>query len=275
MLDDFFTRALLAGIGVALVAGPFGCFMVWRRQAYFGDTLAHSALLGVALGFLFQVHTIASVFAVAVLVSLLLVYLQRQKILSSDSLLGMLSHTSLALGLVVLALMPGNRINLLGVLFGDILAVSTSDLLMIYLGGAVLLAALMIIWKPLFASTIDVDLARAEGMDVDRANLVFMVLMALVIAVAMKLVGVLLITALLVIPAVTSRRFAAGAAHMVMLSAICGMVSVVAGLYGSLVFDLPSGPSIVLASFLLFLAGGIIAAIKARASSVAEVKDTA
>ncbi len=252
MLDDFFVRALLAGIGVAVVAGPLGCFIVWRRLAYFGDTLSHAALLGVALALLFEVNFTIAVFMVSALVSLALLMLQRRATLSSDSLLGLLSHSALALGLVVLAFMTWVRVDLMGILFGDILAVSTTDIAIIYGGGIAVLTVLSLIWNSLFASTVNRELAEAEGLHPERANLIFMLLMASVIAIAMKIVGVLLITAMLIIPAATARRFASGPEQMAVLASVIGAAAVIAGLFGSLEWDTPSGPSIVVAAVLIF-----------------------
>lgn len=253
MLDDFFTRALIAGLGVAAVAGPLGCVVVWRRLAYFGDTLSHAALLGVALAFLLQVNITLAVFVTAGLISIALLLLQRRATLSSDALLGLLAHSSLALGLVVLGFMSWIRIDLMGFLFGDILAVSRLDIGLIYVGGAAALGILALIWTPLFAATVNRDLAEAEGLHPDRANVVFMLLMATVIAISMKIVGVLLITAMLIIPAATARRLAAGPEQMALLAALVGMVAVVAGLFASLEWDTPSGPSIVVAALALFV----------------------
>ena len=255
MFDDFLTRALLGGIGVALVAGPLGCFIVWRRLAYFGDTLSHSALLGVALALLFEVNITFAVFGVAAAVALSLLLLQKRATLSSDSLLGLLSHSSLALGLVVLAFLTGVRVGLMGFLFGEILAVSVAYSAIIYGGGVIIRVVLVLIWRPLFAATVNTDLAEAEGLRPQRANVVFMLLMALVIAIAMKIVGVLLITALLIIPAATARRFARGPEQMAILAAVIGAAAVIAGLFGSLEWDTPSGPSIVVAALGLFLIG--------------------
>ena len=253
MLDDFFMRALIAGIGVAIVAGPLGCFIVWRRLAYFGDTLSHAALLGVALAFLLQLNITFAVFTVSAGVALALLMLQARASLSSDSLLGLLAHSALAIGLVVLAFMTWVRIDLMGFLFGDIFAVSTTDILVIYLGGALVLGVLAAIWRPLFAATVNRELADAEGLNVGRANFIFMLLMAGVIAISMKIVGVLLITAMLIIPAAAARRFASGPEQMALLAALIGVVSVVGGLYGSLQWDTPSGPSIVVAALVLFV----------------------
>lgn len=253
MLDDFFTRAIVAGVGVALVAAPLGCFVVWRRLAYFGDTLSHAALLGVAMAFLLDLNITLAVFVVCAGVAVALVLLQRHATLSSDSLLGLLAHSSLALGLVVLAFMTWVRMDLMGFLFGDILAVSKADIAIIYLGGAAVLLVLWLIWNPLFAATVNRELADAEGMNPRRTNMIFMLLMATVIAISMKIVGVLLITALLIIPAATARRFASGPEQMAIVAVVVGVASVFAGLFGSLSWDTPSGPSIVVAALVLFL----------------------
>lgn len=253
MLDDFFTRALLAGIGLALTAGPLGCFVIWRRMAYFGDTMAHSALLGVALSLLFQLNLTISVFAVAAIVSLALLLLQKRGSLSTDALLGILSHATLATGLVIVSFMTWVRIDLVGFLFGDILAVTQADVSLVWGGGILVLFAIIRLWRPLIASTVNPELAAAEGLEPERARLAFMLLMALVIAIAMKIVGILLITSLLIIPAATARRFSTSPEIMAILASLIGAVAVTGGLFGSLEFDTPSGPSIVVAALVLFL----------------------
>ncbi|RCS24003.1 hypothetical protein DUT91_12170 [Phyllobacterium salinisoli] len=253
MLDDFFTRALIAGVGLALTTGPLGCFIVWRRMAYFGDTMAHSALLGVALAFFFEINVMIGVFTVAVLISGLLLLLQRRDSLSTDSLLGILSHSTLALGLVMVAFMTWIRVDLLGFLFGDILAVSKTDIAFIYGGGLAVLLVMMWLWRPLLAATVNEDVAKAEGLHPDFSRIVFMLLMAVVIAIAMKIVGILLITALLIIPAATARRLSTTPEQMAVFASLLGAVAVVAGLFGSLRFDTPSGPSIVVAALGVFI----------------------
>ncbi len=252
-MDDFFIRALLAGSGFALVAGPLGCFVVWRRLAYFGDTLAHSALLGVSLGLLFETNIIIPVFLVSTCVSLSLLALQRYAPLSSDALLGLLAHSALAIGLVVLAFMTWVRVDLMGFLFGDILAVNMTDILIIWIGGPIILIILSTIWRSLFASTVNVELAEAEGMNPGLANIVFMLLMAAVIAISLKIVGVLLVTALLIIPAASARRFANGPEQMAILASLIGVITIFCGLFASLKWDTPAGPTIVVAALILFL----------------------
>lgn len=253
MLDDFFIRAIVGGIGVAVVAGPLGCFVIWRRLAYFGDTLSHSALLGVALALLLELNITFTVFCISVVVAMLLMLLQRRASLSSDALLGLLAHSALAVGLVVLAFMTWVRVDLMGFLFGDILAITRADLMMIWFGGVAALIALIKIWRPLFAATVSYELATAEGTRPDFANIVFTVLLAAVIAVSMKIVGVLLITALLIIPAAAARRFSKSPEQMALIAIIIGVFSVWLGLSGSLEFDTPAGPSIVVAALSFFI----------------------
>ncbi|MGI2031871.1 zinc ABC transporter permease subunit ZnuB [Rhizobium panacihumi] len=265
MLDDFFFRALLAGVGLALTTGPLGCFVVWRRMAYFGDTIAHSALLGVAMSLMLEINLLVSVFAVAVTVSLLLLVLQKRQALSADALLGILSHSTLAIGLVLVAFMSWVRIDLIAFLFGDILAVTPADIALIWGGGLFVLAALVVLWRPLIASTVSADIAEAEGLKPERARLLFMLLMALVIAIAMKIVGIMLITALLIIPAATARRFSSAPEGMAVLSSVIGVIAVVGGLFGSLTYDTPSGPSIVVVALILF----ILSLLPGRAKNLA------
>ena len=226
ILDDFFTRALLAGIGMAIVAGPLGCFVIWRRLAYFGDTLAHSGLLGVTIGFILKVDL---------------------------SLLGLLAHSSLAIGLVFIAILTTIRFDLMGLLLGDILSVTPNDIIIIWFGGSLILLILFYIWKSLFAATVSYDLAKAEGMNPEISNYIFTVILAGIIAISIKMIGVLLITGLLLIPPAMSRNFSTSPIQMMFFSIIGGILSVVIGLFCSLELNTPSGPSIIVASLMLFI----------------------
>jgi zinc transport system permease protein len=252
IIDDFFWRAILAGMGVALATGPMGCFMVWRRMSYFGETMAHSALLGVALAFLFEIDLTIGVILVTTLIALLLAAMQQNKFIANDTLLGILSHSALSVGLISISIMAWLRIDLMAYLFGDILAVSKQDLFWIYGGAVICLLLLALIWRPLLAVTVHEELARAEGINSQGVRLAFMLLLAFMIAIAMKIVGILLITSLLIIPAATARRFVTTPEQMALISALMGCGAVGVGLTGSLNFDTPSGPSIVVAAMLLF-----------------------
>jgi len=252
MLDDFFIRALIAGIGIALVTGPIGCFIIWRRLSFFGDTLSHSALLGVTIGFFFDINVAFSVFLISSAIALILLKLQKTTKLPGDALLGLLAHSSLAVGLVVISFLSSIRFDIMGLLFGDILAVNEFDLLIIWLGGALILLILKIIWKPLFASTVNNELAEAEGMNPERANAIFTILLAAIIAISIKIVGLLLITGMLIMPAAMSRNVSNNPEQMVKLSVVGGLLSVLIGLFSSLQFNSPSGPSIITAALVLF-----------------------
>ena len=253
MLDDFFLRAIIAGICVALIAGPLGCFVIWRRLSYFGDTLSHASLLGVAVAILLETNFTFSIFVVSGAVSLFLIYLRVKTSLPSDALLGLLAHSVLAVGIVVLGFMTWVRIDLLRLLFGDILAVSVTDIWLIFFGGILVLLTLAAIWRPLFADTVSPDLAEAEGMRPKLVRVIFTLMLALVISVSIKIVGVLLITGLLIIPAAAARNLASGPIQMAFISMITGTIAVVCGLFSSLTWDTSSGPSIVVTALVLFI----------------------
>ena len=253
MLDDFFIRALLAGIGVAIVAGPLGCFVIWRRLAYFGDTLSHSALLGVTLGFSLSINISLSVFMVSGIIALLLLNLQKRTKLPGDALLGLLAHSSLAFGLVIIGFLSFIKFDLMGLLFGDILSVNIYDIFIIWCGGLLILGVLFCIWKSLFAATVSYDLASAEGMKPDTANFIFTLLLAGVIAISIKMIGVLLITGLLLIPPAMSRNLSDNPLKMILLSIIGGILSVIIGLFCSLEFNTASGPTIIVVALILFI----------------------
>jgi zinc transport system permease protein len=252
-MPDFLLNALLGGIAVALVAGPLGSFAVWRRMAYFGDTLAHSALLGITFGLLLGVNLNLAVAVGCLLLALILVAMQNNRFLATDTLLGILSHSTLALGLVCVSLFSGTRIDLLAYLFGDILSVNTGDLITIWLISLGVIGALIWLWRPLLAITVHEELAQVEGIPVNKVRTALMLLMALVIAIAMKVVGVLLITALLIIPAAASRRLTHTPEAMAMVASALGSAAVGLGLCASYFWDSPAGPSIVLAATLLFI----------------------
>jgi zinc transport system permease protein len=251
-MPEFLTLALLGGLAVALVAGPLGSFAVWRRMAYFGDTLAHSALLGITFGLLLDINLNIAVALGCLMLALILVALQQNRFLATDTLLGILSHSTLALGLVCISYFSNTRIDLLAYLFGDILAVSHADVASIWAIALVVIATLVAIWRPLLAITVHEELAQVEGVPVTAVRTALMLLMALVIAIAMKIVGVLLITALLIIPAAASRRLTQTPEHMAIVASLLGMLAVISGLTASYYWDSPAGPAIVLSATLLF-----------------------
>lgn len=251
-MDEFILRALLGGAGIAVVSGPLGCLVVWQRMSYFGAALSHAALLGIALGFLFHIDLKLAMLGITLLTSLLLLGLRNYRQYSSDTVLGVLAHLTLALGMIVLSLLPGLRIDLMAYLFGDILSISWRDILWIYLGGALMLGVLAFSWSSVLTLTLHRELALVDGINETRTRLVYLVLLSFMIAISMQLVGVLLIVSLLIIPAATARRFSHTPEQMALIAILAGLISVAAGLWGSLRFDTPAGPSIVLAASILF-----------------------
>ncbi len=244
MFDDFIFRAFVAGVGLAIITGPLGCFIVWRRLSYFGDTLAHSALLGVVIAYALSFNIILSVFLISGIISLSLLYLQKKTYLPNDALLGLLAHSVLAIGLVLLGLLTFIRIDLMGLLFGDILSVNFKDILVIWIGGSFVLILLIMIWKPLFAGTVSLDLAKAEGLNPELANTVFTILIAAVIAISIKIVGILLITGLLILPASASRNLSSNPIQMAIIASVIGVISVICGLSSSIAWNTSTGPTI-------------------------------
>ncbi len=253
MFDDFIIRAFVAGIGLALITGPLGCFIIWRRLSYFGDTIAHSALLGVVIAYAMNFNLIIAVFAVSCFIALSLLFLQKRTNLPDDALLGLLAHSVLAIGLVLLGILSFIRIDLMGLLFGDILSVNITDVLFVWVGGSIVLIVLILIWRPLFAATVNLELAKAEGLNADLANAIFSILIASVIAISIKIVGILLITGLLIIPAAASRNLSSTPIQMAIISSVIGLVSVVLGLQTSMIWNSPTGPTILAITLGVFI----------------------
>jgi zinc transport system permease protein len=252
--EPFLMRALLAGLGLAIVAAPLGCFVVWRRMAYYGETVAQAGLIGIAAGLALSLNLTASVLVVTLAVSALLVLLSRQQLVPFDSLLGLLAHAALAVGVIAASLVRGPQLDLMAFLFGDIFAITSTDLRWIYIGGAVALGALVFVWRPLLALSVHEDLAAAEGVPTDRVKLMFVLVLALVVAIAIKIVGVLLTIAFLIMPAAAARPLSETPEQMALIAAIFGALSVALGLFVSVTFDTPGGPSIVLMLALFFAA---------------------
>lgn len=249
---EFIAIPLVAGILIAATVGPLGSFVVWRKMAYFGDTLAHGSLLGLTLGFMLQVSLNMALILTCVVMAILLVSLQRKSNVSTDTLLGIIAHTSLSLGLVTISFVDDLRVDLMAYLFGDLLSVSGTDVGWIAVGCALVLAAIYRLWNPLLAITVDEEMARVDGYNVDRLKLILMLLVGVVIAVAMKFVGALIITSLMIIPAATARRFSRSPEQMAMFASGIGVLAVLGGIALSWFKDTPAGPSVVVAAAVLF-----------------------
>lgn len=247
--------ALIVGCVLALLAGPLGSFVVWGRMAYFGDTLAHSAVLGVGLGVVLHLQGFIGVILVTLAVALLLSVWQREEDLTQDTLLGVLSHGTLAGGLVLASQIQSVRIDLMGLLFGDLLTTSYQNAAWIAVGGLAVLTGLYLLWRPLLNYTINAELAKAEGVPTQAVRTALLIMLALTVAIGMKVVGALLITAMLIIPAASARRLAKTPEQMAALASLIGVLAVLGGIAASVHWDTPTGPSIVLATCFFFIIG--------------------
>ena len=244
--------AWLIGILLSFITAPLGTFVVWRKMAYFGDTLAHSALLGVALGIFIDINPYLAILLLTLLITFLLVWLENNTQYSVDTILGIIAHSCLSLGVVTVGLLENVRVDLMGYLFGDLVAVSFEDLIPISIGVPIVFGILMYFWKPLISTTVSPELAQVEGINIQRMRFILMILTALTIALSMKFVGALIITSLLIIPAATARRFARTPEMMAGIAVIISMLAITMGLTLSAFYNTAAGPSVVICSALLF-----------------------
>lgn len=253
LTTDFVIMALIAGCSLAIASGPLGSFMVWRRMSYFGDTLAHSALLGVALGLITGGDPQFAIVVSGVTLAILLSLLDRNPTIATDTLLGILAHSSLALGVVVLSLTSSVRVNLEAYLFGELLTISSRELIWVLVIITVVLAVIARYWNGFLSSTVHSELAEVEGHDTKKLSLILIILIALTIAVSMKIVGVLLITSLLIIPPATARKFSKTPEKMALNASLIGVACVILGVFLAFYLDTPVGPSIVVIAAGFFL----------------------
>ncbi|VEI57927.1 high-affinity zinc uptake system membrane protein ZnuB [Pasteurella multocida] len=250
---DILFPAWLTGILLSLTTAPLGAFVVWRKMAYFGDTLAHSALLGVALGFFLEINPYLSILILTLILAVIMVWLEGKTQFSVDTLLGIIAHSCLSLGVVTVGLLENVRVDLMAYLFGDLLAITYDDLIFITSGVVIVLGTLIYYWKPLISTTVNAELAQVEGININKMRFILMILTALTIALSMKFVGALIITSLLIIPSATARRFAKTPEQMAIIAVLISMISVSLGLLLSAYYDTAAGPSVVICSSLLFL----------------------
>lgn len=244
--------SLLAGLSLTCLTGPLGTFVVWRRMSYFGDTLSHAALLGVAFGFLLNINLFYAIILVTLILAIGLLWLESQKQLPVDTLLGILAHSALSLGLVVISLMNNIRIDLMGYLFGDLLSITMFDVYQIII--CVVIIGLLLVWRwnHFLFITVSEELAFSHGINVPLTKFILTILLALTIGIAMKFVGALIITALLIIPAATAKYYAKNPESMAIIAILIGMFSIIGGILFSLIYDTPTGPSVVLSNTCLF-----------------------
>lgn len=263
-MDELLWRAAAAGVGVAGLSGALGCFLVWRRMAFFGDTLSHAALLGVALGIALNIAAPVAALGLCLGVAALFAWLERRSSVASDTLLAVIAHGSLAAGVIAVSVLSPRGGGLESLLFGELLAVGDTELQLISAVGLVVALVAARCWRDWLAIAVDEDLARIEGVAVERARLLQLLCISALIGVAMNVVGVLLVTALLIVPPAAARAFSRSPEQMAVLGAVLGALAVLGGLWLSVAADTPAGPSVVAGASLLFALCHGVAALRKR-----------
>jgi zinc transport system permease protein len=252
-LDDFLVRSVIAGLIMVAIAAPMGCLMVWQRLAFLSDTLGHAAVMGVGLGLLLEVTPVFGVLAVALLIVFSLNRVNSFNSALSETTLAIISHTGLAGGIILVGLLPAQAVNLEAILFGDLLATTRADLTRLLITTAVLLLLLLHHWRSFVAVSVSREIAQAEGIEVRKVQLLMYIMIALLVAVMMKVMGVLLIAAMLVIPTSSARLFSRSPEQMVAVSALYGLGALAGGISSSFHFDWQTGPAIVVSATMLLL----------------------
>lgn len=252
-LDDFLVRSVIAGLIMVAIAAPMGCLMVWQRLAFLSDTLGHAAVMGVGLGLLLEVTPVFGVLAVALLIVFSLNRVDSFNSALSETTLAIISHTGLAGGIILVGLLPAQSVNLEAILFGDLLATTSADLVRLLITTLVLLLLLLHHWRSFVAVSVSREIAQAEGIEVRKVQFLMYIMIALLVAVMMKVMGVLLIAAMLVIPTTSARLFSRSPEQMVAVSALYGLGALAGGISSSFQFDWQTGPAIVVCAALLML----------------------
>jgi len=252
-LDDFLVRSVIAGLIMVAIAAPMGCLMVWQRLAFLSDTLGHAAVMGVGLGLLLEVTPVFGVLAVALLIVFSLNRVNTFNSALSETTLAIISHTGLAGGIILVGLLPAQAVNLEAILFGDLLATTSADLIRLLITTVVLLLLLLHHWRSFVAVSVSREIAQAEGIEVRKVQLLMYIMIALLVAVMMKVMGVLLIAAMLVIPTTSARLFSRSPEQMVAVSALYGLGALAGGITSSFHFDWQTGPAIVVSATMLLL----------------------
>jgi zinc transport system permease protein len=252
-LDDFLVRSVIAGLIMVVIAAPMGCLMVWQRLAFLSDTLGHAAVMGVGLGLLLEVTPVFGVLAVALLIVFSLNRVNSFNSALSETTLAIISHTGLAGGIILVGLLPAQSVNLEAILFGDLLATTSADLIRLLITTVVLLLLLLHHWRSFVAVSVSREIAQAEGIEVRKVQFLMYIMIALLVAVMMKVMGVLLIAAMLVIPTTSARLFSRSPEQMVAVSAFYGLGALVGGISSSFQFDWQTGPAIVVSATMLLL----------------------
>lgn len=249
---DFLTLPILASLLIPLLSAPMGCILIWRRMTFFGDTLAHASMLGAALAIVMQMAVIYGLIIVSLLMAVILTISQKDKSLSHDSWLGVISYGALAMGLLLLYGSGIRGIDPHQILIGDILTASWEDVGLIAMVAVCSGIFIYANWQQIILLTLDLDFAKAKQVNTQRVELLLMLTLSMAIAAILKIIGALLAPALLIFPAVTARKLANSPVKMIYVAIATGILMNCVGLFGSLHFDCPTGPAIILTGVIIF-----------------------
>ncbi|MBI4849592.1 MAG: metal ABC transporter permease [Nitrospirae bacterium] len=248
----FIQRAFVASLIVGVLCPFVGNFVVLRRMSFFSDAISHSAFAGIAVGALLGIDLSVSSVVVAILISMLIAVLSEKTSLSHDTVIGIAFSGSIASGMLVMGMLKGYRADIFTYLFGDILAITNTDLLLLFVIGVLCISALLFFSKPFLQITFNRDLAQVEGINVRLFEYLLFFIIAIVVTVSLKIIGIILVTSLLVVPAAAAKNLALSMRRLFALSCIFGLVSGITGLMLSVYLNTPSGPTIVLVSVGIF-----------------------
>jgi zinc transport system permease protein len=250
---DFMLRAFAAGTIIGIIAPLIGSFLVARRYSLIADSLSHVALAGVAIGLLTGIYPIYSAIAVAVIVALLIEHLRSSKQISGEMALAIFLSGGLAIAITLISLGTGFNVDLFSYLFGSITTVTTTDIWTISILGLATLLIIILLYKELFFISFDEESARVSGLPTKTINNILIILAAITVGLAMRIVGILLIGALMVIPVVTAIQIARSFKQSLVLASILGLLSVILGLFAAYYLNLPAGGAIVILALIFLL----------------------
>jgi zinc transport system permease protein len=249
----FLQRALIAGVVSSILCAFVGVFVVTRKMAFFANAVAHSSLTGIAIGFLANTNPFGTAIGFGALVGVGIIYLYRKSLLFIDTIIGIFLPTSMALGIILIGFVKGYKPSLLSYLFGDILAVTKSDLYIISILSLISLLFLGAFFQEIIVISLDEDWAHVKGMAVNPIDYAFFVILSLIIVVSTKIVGIILVSALIVIPPASAMNIAKNFRQTMIYSVMFGITSAVIGIWLSYIFNISTGPSIVVTAGLIFI----------------------
>ncbi|OWZ24980.1 metal ABC transporter permease [Wolbachia endosymbiont of Wuchereria bancrofti] len=243
--QDFFINSLIAIVIISLVTGALGSFMIWQRLSYLGDSLSHSSLLGIALALIFKISPSISIMLIAIVFAILL-SLNFNRLYSVDTILNIVTNVVLSSSLILMSFLPSSNSSIISSLFGNILTLEQSDIVLISLTSIVVVLILIFRWRYWLIISINQDLAIVEKVNVNLVRLEFLITLAIFIAASAQLIGILLIAAFLLIPAASSRLISKTPMQMIIVATVFSLISGISGLILSASFDLLTGPAIIL-----------------------------